>query len=676
MKTKAALIHHGDTESWLADGDKFTAVNRFDTIAKRKIGGIQRTTDTTASLEERGGLMGVYLQRLSELIGVPELSMYQSAAKVFRDYKGKNPEDTAHKFGESLTHLDFPGVKMKCVAVLKNTLKKLDEQLRDFRDNATSFKMMTGEHETVTLKPNEIKRNLLEFAQAKEELEHTLSEVRKSRGFGDLALALYEKVIYGVHGHHLHEEKLDEIVNPSASWISKLSAEEICDGYTATLLATQLLLRNQDKLTSNLLKDIAHSNLTKFDQNTMSPLNFWGSLLFSPFLAGMKGHLSAETTAELKKIAGRIVINRVRKIHNTLSGNSNLVQDWDLQAENARLITTRLNTRGQSINMVIIGIRNWDDIELSDKNTIIARVFYYLQRSAPNSPLLTRVRQLANTVLTMAAKDAKTIKDPVAGIQEQNFLLSLMREDQMGSTTASNAMNSNGNTTWSDMGNANAPDLDGSNDQQRGNKRKNRGQDLMIQKYNGRMVIKRARDFEKKKKFPRPGSEDQKKDNPEETPVQEDADIGAIGAGAVGGTIGGATTTADLGTHSGAIATYPKRLFGATGKKRKKRVIKRMIPSYGKLESLVGQFNEEMYSALLRWTDEDFTGNPQTDEGFKFLKKELNILPILVYEKAMDGWPIVKLTGSKQNLTKFLKEIYGADEKFINKNLTPTKKGE
>ena len=647
LGAKAALLHHGSNETWLANAS-FMSANRFDTVAKRKIGGFQRTTDSEASLEERGGLIGVYEQRIAELIGVPELAMFQSAAKIFRENRGKNPNETAANFAKSLQHLHFQGVKQKVIAVLKHTLDKLAEQLAHFKDNATSFKMVTGESDTVGLSPAEIKNNLLEFAQAKHDIEHTLSEIKKAKDFASIILAIYGNAIYSVHGKHLHEELIEE----AQLDLKRLTADKICHAYTATLLASQLLLRTKDKIASNMLKDLKHATLTKFEGG-MSPLNFWGAILFSPFLADMKGDLNAITAKDLKKIAGRFIQPRVRKIHQSLSSNTNLIQDWELQEENAKLVVMRLSTRTTAINMLIVGTRHWDDISLSDRNTIIAKAYYYLQQAVPNSPLLTRLRILANTTLTMASQDSETIKDPVAGIQEQ-FLRDLLAETEMGSTAAGNATNANGFANWGDIGAGKAPDTDGGVQGKTAN-RSNKTD--LLRHYHGHQIVKRKRDFVKKKQFARPSAEDKQK-----TPIQEDEGTSSGDVESTGG-------QAELYTTSGAIATYPKRLFGA--KRKRAKMLRRMIPKQFDLAKLP----ESLSMIVLNWHDEEYSGNPKTDLGFRQLKTEFGILPKLIYEKAMDGWPVVELIGPRENLVEFLTNIYGADERIIN-NIAPFKTGD
>jgi hypothetical protein len=636
LGTNAGLIHSKGDDVRIVDSE-VSEIGRFDTMAKRKVAGIQRTTDSSASVEDQGGLLGIFEQRISELLGVPELSMYQSAAKIFRELHAKSPNDAARKFAVGLGHLDFNGVKQKINAVINSTLKQLSEQLANFKDNALSFKLITGDSDkTVTLTPAQYKRNLLAFAEAKEHLLDLQNEVKHAKTFAELILSLYGPIIYGVVQHGLHEGIIEE-GNIDTKF---LTTEKICHAYTATLLAAQLLLRAKDKQASTMLKDARHANLNKFEAG-LSPLNYWGCILFSPFLADMKGQLNSTVAKDLKKIAGRFILPRVKKIHITLSANTNMEQDWNLQEENARLVSVRLSTRSTVINTIITGTKHWTELDYSDKHTVVARTFYYLQQAVPNSPLLGRIRYLANNVLTMANQDSETIKDPVAGIQE-NLLASLL-EVEMGAFTASASNNSYGSSTWTDIGTAKAPDIDGNTQGQVAN-RANKTDTLRM--YHGRHIVKRKRDYERKKRFERPNLADL---------VHEDD------AGSTSSAVDGGTPNGELYTSSGAIATYPQKLFGGKGKK-KKRIIKRLIPTGYDLK----EFLEKRYSIILSWPDADFTGNAATDPGFKLLKEHYKINAELIYEKALNGWPVVKLEGSKQQLIDFLTNVYEADAKIIS----------
>ncbi len=690
--SQAALLHKGSDSTWIASSE-FKADGRFDTIPKRELSGMIRTTDKKATLEDRGGIEGVFQQRMAGLFGVPELQRPQSVGKVFKTFRGTSPRDTAAAFAQQFKEMSFNGVKTKVLAVLKYSKEQAQKKLQEFKDTSNDFKQVTGESE-ITYTQDEIKDNLGFYAQAINGYDDRMAEVGRSKSFTDLILALYGNAIYSLHGQRMAESIIEEgskLQNVSLDQIKHMHGHDICSAYTATLLASMLLLRTQTKGAVPLIKDMKHSTLKHKPDATMSQLNFWGTMVFSPYIAAMKDSISPETTSELKKLSGRITKQRVEKIHKTLSSGS-FVQDWDLQEDNAKMIAMRLETRSQSINTAIAGIRHWDDIELSDKNTVIAKVFYYLQQHVHGSPLLGPLRQLASNTLTHAAVDAnKTqnkegtdlttdkkkhtslpeIGESLSMIQE---LSSLVSEAEMGANAAQTAISNGANIpAWADFGVATDPSSDGQTKQNKaslGNKSLSNNH-LLVKFMNGKPIVRRKRDFIKKPKFTR---------NTDQI-VREDGEGGGEG-GAEAGDI-----------SSGAIATFPSRLFDTSDKKKgqtnltktpsskkKKRILKRVIPGFKHLTAIdevnnpVAMFSD-LYYAIVEWTDEDFTGDPSTDEGFKFLKEERYLLASLVAnEKEGDKnqkWPSVKLIGTKEHLTTFLSKDYQADATFIASAITP-----
>lgn len=675
--SQAALIHKGSDSTWIASSE-FKADGRFDTIPKRELNGMIRTTDKKASLEDRGGIEGVFQQRIAQLFGVPELQRPQSVGNVFKSFRGTTPRNTANAFAQQFKEMSFNGVKTKILAVLKYSKEQAEKKLQEFKDTSNDFKQVTGESE-ITYTQDEIKDNLGFYAQAIRSYDDRTEEVSKSKSFTDLILALYGNTIFSLHGiKHIAEEKIEESLSKAQSisfdQVKHMDGHDICHAYTATLLATQLLLRAQVKSAVSLIKDMKHSSLKQHSIG-MSQLNFWGMITFSPFSTIIKSEMSKETLDQLKKLSGRIVVGRVAKIHKTLSSGS-FVQDWELQESNARLLALRLETRGSSINMAINGIRYWDDIPLSDKNTVISKVFYYVQQHVHSSPLLAPLRQLANETLMKAAKENNLDKKQTLNDinEEQNLLISqlmdLVSEAEMGTSPMMNAL-ANGAPTaaWADFGVQTDPSNSGPLIQKKftGNNPLSNNNHLLVKFMNGKPIVRKKRDFIKKPKFARTEEPD--------NIVREEGEGGGDGNPVVSGSIGGGEGSGGVnaGTiSSSAIANFPDRLFKGKGKKGK-RTLKRVIPGFKHLETVSTKESLQMFSDLfyviVEWTDIDFSGNPETDEGFKFLKEEKNLIASVV--STGGEWPSVKLVGSKQHLQEFLANDYQASALFIATNIKP-----
>ena len=646
---KAGLLHRGSEGIWIASNE-FSSIARFDTIPKRELSGMMRTTDKKASIEDRGGLEGVFQQRIADLLGIPELMRFQSAKKVFSSFMKENPRATAYAFASQFKQLDFYGIRTKVLAVLSYSKDEAQKRLDKFKQTSSDFKIVT-DGETITYSAADVKANLAYFAQAIKGYEERISDIKKSKAFGDMILALYEPIIYALHGQHLNEAHLDfvaEAKHNSFDILHGMDAHDICSAYTATLLASQLLLRTKNRTAGHMLSDSAHASLKTYS-TSISPLNFWGLMVFSPFVASVKGKLQPQVSADLKKKAGRVIVQRIIATHRPLS-TGNFVQDWDQQEQSASIIAMRLETRGQAINMTIAGIRNWDDITLSDKNTILAKIFYYLQQYVPSSPLLPLIRQLANDTLTHANKENNLKKDSLSDIQKEGMDFSqFLDEDSMSFTPMTNAIASTGNIsgTFADLGQAGDPTASNSDMKFKGYKQKDDNSNHLLVKYmNGKPIIRRKRDFVKRPKFERfPGTKK----------IQEDE----------GGGDAGDVSTA---TTSGAIATYPTPLFANKKGKTGKRMLKRIIPGYTHVKSGLDKLFKDLTESNvgyieLDWTDEEWSGDATSDEGFKYLREAYGISAEVCHTGAEKRrWPLVKLSGNIDSIAKFLREEYKQTE--------------
>jgi hypothetical protein len=650
IKSKAVLIHDNNENSiWLADDSEFTAANKFDTEYKREISGLMQTTDSSASLEDRGGLIGVAQQRIAELLGIPELARFQSAKKIIKSFIGSTPQDTANNFSSSFKKLDFYGVRTKILAIMNNTLKELEILLTDFKDNSSSFKLTTSKGKEITYSAAQIKQNLLFFAQAKKQIEQLISDIEKCKTMGDIVFIIYNDPINSLFSSSIREsvEILSENANPKLRELKGFDALDICQAYTATLLASQFLLRTGDNKTSALLKDSSHSNLKTYSQS-MSPLNCWGHILFNYKSKDVSSQLDSKTISELKVITGRILTGRTSKLHQSLSANNNLVQDWEFQFQSAKLLVMRLSTRSQSINMIISGIRYWNDIMLSDKNTIAAKIYFYLQQHVPNSPLLTQVRQVINLIATQASKENGMNKDTIEDITKEQFLLflpptDLMVEAPMGGSTVLNSLATNGTGTFSDAREPSQADTKPSFSATPVSKDNNNNRQE-IKFMNGKPIVKRQRDYTRKKRYARPvntTAASNRKFDSDSMQIKEEE-----------------------GTVAGDIAAVPTRLFD-------KKVIKRKKPGYNDVEDK-DLLKQKFFKAIVEWTDEDFSGDTRLDEGFNLLRNKFKIVPTLIAEKTdKTEWPLVKLIGEKHQLELFLTSLYGASDEFISEHVKP-----
>jgi hypothetical protein len=396
--------------------------NKFFLSPKHKLSGIVRSTDITDDLESIGGLVGKSMQRISAIFGLPELANISSAKRIFLQYKGESPEDTADNFSKNIK-INFYDVKSKIEAILKNLLKEIDKELEKFKTDVNDYSLTLPNGETIKFSDKEIKENLLAFADTTESIELLLEKVEHSKSLADLIMIIYEKALDKIHGIQIKENL-------------HTTANVIKFAYTANFICGLLLLKVKDKTASHLLHDEKFYNLRKFGSH--SPLNHWGYLLFnSLYNNDSESQLQKSTIKVLHKVAGRFIDKRIKSIHRELSRHNNFIQDWEHQAENMKLVLLRLET-DESIKFTVDNILNWNELELEDKVDTINTLLFYLQRHDSTSKLLPSFKKLANDVLLHANVGTKKMTENLL------LQLDLLSEDDGGATAGATTAGGDG----------------------------------------------------------------------------------------------------------------------------------------------------------------------------------------------------------------------------------------
>lgn len=247
LGSKSAIIHKKNNAVQIADADLFISVNDFNSQVKRQLYGMIRSSDPSATIEERGGLINVANQRIANLFGTPELTNFMSARKIFSDLRGVTKKETAYNFAENLENQDLYAVKGKINAILKYTLKELALKLADFSQNSTDYKLTSGDKE-ISYSPKVIKQTLLDFAEVKQQLEDLIISVKKAKNFGDIILTLYINVIDAAHKLELKEHLYAQIsplfmrINALDNILTTSTSEKNMDKMNITDLTENLLL--------------------------------------------------------------------------------------------------------------------------------------------------------------------------------------------------------------------------------------------------------------------------------------------------------------------------------------------------------------------------------------------------------------------------------------------------
>lgn len=390
----------------IVDKDVFTTVNSFNWGVRSTIDGVVKTDDPLADRSMRGGAMGDAKIRIANLLGMRELAKGLTAKRYLAKFKGKHEFDTAKAVADNIGDLNFNSTKTKIRAILSAANDEVSDMLKKYKDEVDDYKVELKNGKTVKYSPEIRRRTLTAFAETKAGIKTMIEGIDKADNFTALILVLYGKTIKALNddGEIAESIQLTEATAPHLSVLQNMNADAVTNAYQATLFGTLLLLRAQDRRALPLIKDTRHATLKKYDPS-MSQLNFWGLVLFNPDNKAIKPLLQPTVFKQLWKTGHRFLSTRIKNIHSKLSSINNFIVDWDDQAENLRVVSLRLENRTNDNNLIRDGLLRWPDLTVGEKEIIVSKVFYQLSRYTPTSPLIGRIRELANKVLLTANKD-------------------------------------------------------------------------------------------------------------------------------------------------------------------------------------------------------------------------------------------------------------------------------
>lgn len=393
----------------IVDKDIFTTVNAFNWGIRAAIDGIVKTDDPLATREMRGGAVGDSMIRIANLLGTKELAKSATAKRFLSKFQGKNEYDTAKNFADNLKDLNFGSAKTKIRAILNSTVDEVQDMLQTYKKEVDSYKVELKNGKEVKYSPEVKRRTLTAFAEVKSNLKNLINGIDEAKNFTGLILVLYSRALKGIFDQDVNESIIiNESKQTNLKAIANIDHDEIAGSYLATLIAIQFLLKTKNKKVLKYVKDSkTNAAMKKFDPS-MSELNFWGLVLFYPERKEVKEVLNPLVYRKLWKTGHRFLTSRIKTIHTKLSNQSSLLVDWHEQAENLRVVTLRLEQRDNSMNIIRRGIMDWNSLTLDEKETVMAKVYYFVTRYISSSPLVGLLREVSDELLLNANDERKT----------------------------------------------------------------------------------------------------------------------------------------------------------------------------------------------------------------------------------------------------------------------------
>lgn len=207
---------------------------------------------------------------------------------------------------------------------------------------------------------------------------------------------------------------INESISTDLSTVLNKTAEQIKGAYIANILAALIVLKFNDRLGKKIIYDPQNKKLKKYSL-LMSPINFWGLVLFNHKEKNVSKMLTPDVDKDLTKMNQRFLSHVILGFHEKIS-NGNPIDPFEM-AEYIRILTLRLPMRTERINHIRIGLFNWDSLDANEKDSVISKTFYLLMERDPNSPLLPRIRTISNSNL-LRASDKNLLKDIVKIVEE------------------------------------------------------------------------------------------------------------------------------------------------------------------------------------------------------------------------------------------------------------------
>lgn len=173
--------------------------------------------------------------------------------------------------------------------------------------------------------------------------------------------------------------------------------EVVKNGFFANYLAALVLLKLQDLKGLLLINDPSHAKLGRFSQQ-MSDVNFWGRALFFSKDPEVKNRLLNGHADVLAHDAQRVVGSRIIKTMNVpLTAPDHI--DWNDTIASLILYRNRFDVRSSYFVKIVRALMKWDALNDAAKRRTVSDSFMYLMQSDPKSALLSRMRQLSNSLM-------------------------------------------------------------------------------------------------------------------------------------------------------------------------------------------------------------------------------------------------------------------------------------
>jgi hypothetical protein len=184
----------------IVDKDTFSTLNKFNYEVRNNIRGVVRSEDEDAPLNLRGGLLGTAKIRIARLFNMPGLGKGYTTKKVIAKFQGNDADETVANIADSLKDADYRAYKEKIEAIIKSTLKELQETLDNFKENFHDYKVRLENGKEVGYTQEVVRRTLLVFAETRQSLKRMQTKIEEAKSMQDIIIGMFGKSIKALFG--------------------------------------------------------------------------------------------------------------------------------------------------------------------------------------------------------------------------------------------------------------------------------------------------------------------------------------------------------------------------------------------------------------------------------------------------------------------------------------------
>lgn len=383
----------------IVDKDTYSTVNQFNHAIRAQILGVVRSTDANTPIEQQGGIIGSMKIKIADLIGNKDFARGAVIKKALRNVDGKNPKEVIVNFTNTLNlPNDFIGIKRKILAIISATNKELSANCEDFKLTREKYKLKLKTGKVIHLSPEVISRTLTTFAEAKVGILALFNKVKKTKSFEQIVAIFFGKYVLDLDEKLEENLLLEKKYQTDKKMYQNKDAWTLLNIYLATVISSILMYKADNKLGMRLLKDKAHFRM-RFWTAIMSPLNFWGLVIWHASTPPIKKLIGAKVSADITKTTKKIPKLWFLNLHLDLSFGRDAPIHWNDHYKTLKFLQWHPNLKTERINFLIDNVFRYDLLTFDEKIKFINKLYFYVRQFIPSSPLLDHIRKIQHDLL-------------------------------------------------------------------------------------------------------------------------------------------------------------------------------------------------------------------------------------------------------------------------------------